>query len=43
MRTEFHVIDFGGAQNGIAFRVENAIMVLSWLRTFEGFPRTTKG
>lgn len=37
MTTTVHAIDYTGKQDGIAFRVENAILTLTWLRTFEGF------
>lgn len=42
MTTTVHEISYAGAQNGIAFRVTNAIMVLTWLRTFEGFPSSSQ-
>ncbi len=37
MRTTIHAISYAAPQRGIAFRLENAILVLLWLRTFEGF------
>jgi hypothetical protein len=36
------MIDYS-RQTGPAFKVENAILTLTWLRTFEGFPRSIKG
>lgn len=43
MTTIVHEISYAPPQTNIAFRVENAILTLCWLRSFEGFPRTTKG
>ena len=37
MTTKVHRISYAAPQAGIAFRVENAILTLLWLRTFEGF------
>ncbi len=38
MNETLHQISYAAPQNGIAFRVENAILTLLWLRTFCGFP-----
>lgn len=34
MTNTTHPIDYRAPQTGLAFRVENAILVLLWLRTF---------
>lgn len=34
--TTTHLISYSAPQTGIAFRVENAILTLLWLHTFEG-------
>ena len=41
MTTTRYVIDYR-TQTGPAFKTENAILTLLWLRTFEGFPRSIR-
>lgn len=41
MTTTTHKIDYT-LQTGVAFKTENAILTLLWLRTFQGFAKQVR-